>query len=49
MVGSRGRIGGMSPTVMEIVPYDLCWMAPEGVRLVGSLPAKDERAKISLR
>ena len=35
MFGSRGRIGGISPTVMEVIPYDFYRIAPEGVGLVG--------------
>lgn len=35
MFGSRGRIGGISPTVMEVVPYDFYRIAPDGVGLVG--------------
>jgi len=35
MFGWRKRIGGISPTVMEVVPYDFYRMAPDGFGLVG--------------
>ncbi len=35
MFGWRKRIGGISPTVMEVVPYDFYRMAPDGIGLVG--------------
>lgn len=35
MFGNRKRIGYISPTVMEIVPYEFYQFAPEGVGLVG--------------
>ncbi|HXF33433.1 MAG TPA: hypothetical protein VN603_02585, partial [Candidatus Acidoferrales bacterium] len=35
MFGWRKRIGYISPTVMELVPYEFYQFAPEGVGLVG--------------
>ncbi len=35
MFGSRKRIGYISPSVLEVVPYDFYRFAPEGVGLVG--------------
>ncbi len=35
MFGWRKRIGGISPTVMEVVPYDFYRIAPDGIGLVG--------------
>jgi maleate cis-trans isomerase len=35
MFGSRARIGYISPTVMEVLPYEFYKFAPEGVGLVG--------------
>jgi maleate cis-trans isomerase len=35
MFGWRRRIGYISPTVMELVPYEFYQFAPEGVGLVG--------------
>jgi len=35
MFGSRYRIGGISPSVMEIVPHDFFRVAPDDVGLVG--------------
>ena len=35
MFGWRKRIGGISPTVMEVVPYDFYRMVPDGIGLVG--------------
>lgn len=35
MFGWRKRIGGISPTVMEVIPYDFYRMVPDGIGLVG--------------
>ncbi|MCC6887563.1 MAG: hypothetical protein IT536_03430 [Hyphomicrobiales bacterium] len=35
MFGARGRIGYISPSVLELVAYDFYRFAPEGVGLVG--------------
>lgn len=35
MFGWRKRIGGISPTVMEVIPYDFYPIAPDGFGLVG--------------
>src|SRR5687767_925012 len=35
MFGSRKRIGYISPSVLEVVPFDFYRFAPEGVGLVG--------------
>jgi len=35
MFGSKNRIGGISPSVMEIVPHDFFRVAPSDVGLVG--------------
>ena len=35
MFGSRKRIGYISPSVLEVVPYDFYRFAPDGVGLVG--------------
>jgi maleate cis-trans isomerase len=35
MFGARKRIGYISPSVLEVVPYDFYRFAPEGVGLVG--------------
>ena len=35
MFGSRKRIGYISPSVLELVPFDFYRFAPDGVGLVG--------------
>ena len=35
MFGARKRIGYISPSVLEVVPYDFYRFAPEGIGLVG--------------
>ena len=35
MFGARKRIGYISPSVLEVVPFDFYRFAPEGVGLVG--------------
>lgn len=35
MFGWRKRIGFISPTVIEVIPYDFYRFAPDGVGLVG--------------
>ena len=42
MFGSRARIGYISPTVLEVLPYEFYQFAPEGVGLVGMTCAIDD-------
>ena len=42
MFGWRARIGYISPTVMEVLPYEFYRFAPDGVGLVGMTCAIDD-------
>ena len=42
MFGWRARIGYISPTVMEVLPYEFYKFAPDGVGLVGMSCAIDD-------
>ena len=42
MFGWRARIGYISPTVMEVLPFEFYQFAPDGVGLVGMTCAIDD-------